>query len=264
MTLRITKVNNFEGTNTNVMKNSWLLLFLIISISCRSTVDISHTKNINFEPKSTGEIVKHTYYTLVYSEANEQAYWVYYQLTPENINGTQDRTDDFRPDPSVSTGSATMNDYKYSGYDRGHLCPAADMKQNKTAMSETFFLSNMSPQVPSFNSGIWSTLEEKVREWALEYNKLYVVTGPIFKNNLGFIGENKVTVPGFYYKVIYDGKNKMIGLILPNTSSTLSLSQFVVKVDEIEQQTGIDFFPELDDQLENQLEGEINVNNWGF
>ena len=166
------------------MKNYWLLSILILFFACRSTIDIPPNENISFEPKSSGEIVKHTYYTLAYSEENEQAFWVYYQLTPENINGTQARTDDFRPDPAVSTGSASLEDYKYSGYDRGHLCPAADMTQNKTAMSETFFLSNMSPKLSGFNSGIWSTLEGKVREWALQYNKLYVVTGPIFKNNL--------------------------------------------------------------------------------
>lgn len=246
------------------MKNCWLLSILMLFFACRSTVDLPSDENINFEPKSTGEIVKHTYYTLAYSEENEQAFWVYYQLTPENINGTQSRTDDFRPDPAVSTGSASLEDYKYSGYDRGHLCPAADMTQNKTAMSETFFLSNMSPQLSGFNSGIWSTLESKVREWALQYKKLYVVTGPIFNNNLGAIGVNQVTVPGFYYKVIYDGNNKMIGLILPNASSSLSLSQFVVTVDEIELKTGIDFFPELNDQLENQLEGTINTTNWSF
>jgi endonuclease G, mitochondrial len=85
-------------------------------------------------------------------------------LTPELINGSQDRTDDFRPDPAVSTASASLNAYKGSGYDRGHLCPAADMKLNQTSMSETFFLSNMSPQVEGFNRGIWSTLEDQVRE----------------------------------------------------------------------------------------------------
>jgi len=116
--------------------------------------------------------VKSSNIPIAYSKTNEQAFWVYYQLTPENINGTQDRTDDYRSDPSISTCSASLNDYENSGYDRGHLCPVAEMKQNKIAMSETFFLSNMSPQPPSFNSGLWSMLEAKVREWALENNKL--------------------------------------------------------------------------------------------
>ena len=190
---------------------------------------------------------------------------MYYQITPELINGSQARTDDFRPDPLVSTGSASLADYSGSGYDRGHLCPAADMKLNKTSMSETFYLSNMSPQVAGFNRGIWSMVEDQVRKWAIEFNGLDVATGPIFKDNLGTIGADKVTVPGYYYKVLYSEKKKiMIGLILPNASSSKSLDQFVVTVDEIEKETGIDFFSGLDDTLENHLEGSIITGSWDF
>jgi endonuclease G len=257
------KVNTFDII-ISTMKKIIFLLFFILSISCKSDSDVQPIQDQSLEPKSNGEIVKHAFYTLAYSEENEQAYWVYYELTPELINGVQSRTDDFRPDPLVSTGSASLADYSGSGYDRGHLCPAADMKLNKIAMSETFYLSNMSPQVAGFNRGIWSKMEDQVRKWALEYSKLYVVTGPIFKDNIGVIGVNKVTVPGYYYKVIYDGKNRMIGLILPNASSSKSLDQFVVKVDDIEQLTGIDFFSRLDDNLENQLEGSVSTTNWDF
>jgi len=245
------------------VKKILFLFILLISISCKSD-DTQPQQDQSLQPKSSGEIIKHTYYTLAYSEDNEQASWVYYELTPELINGNQSRTDDFRADPAVSTGSASLDDYKGSGYDRGHLCPAADMTLNHTSMSETFYLSNMSPQVAGFNRGIWSTLEDRVRKWVSEYSSVYVVTGPIFANNIGVIGENKVTVPGSYYKVIYSVKNGMIGLVLPNQSSTLKLNQFVVKVDDIEKQTGIDFFPGLDDKLENQLEGEIHTENWNF
>lgn len=244
------------------MRRLFFILLLILTFSCKEDMGVEPLVVGSLEPKSVGEIVKHTYYTLSYSEENEQAYWVYYELTPELINGTQSRTDDFRADPLVSTGSASLDDYKGSGYDRGHLCPAADMSLNKTSMSESFYLSNMSPQLAGFNRGIWSTLEDQVREWALSYSKLCVVTGPIFKDNIGVIGGNQVTVPGYYYKVLYDGNNKMIGLILPNASSSKSLDQFVVKVDDIEQQTGIDFFSGLDDSLENQLEGSVSNSSW--
>lgn len=245
------------------MKILLLFSFLFISLSCTKDKDIEPTIG-SLEPVSSGEIVKHTYYTLSYSEENEQAFWVFYELTPQLINGTQSRTDDFRADPMVSTGSASLADYSGSGYDRGHLCPAADMTLNKTSMSETFYLSNMSPQLAGFNRGIWSSLEEQVRKWALDYSKLYVVTGPIFKDNIASIGTNKVTVPGYFYKVLYDGKNRMIGFILPNASSSKSLVQFAVKVDEIEQKTGIDFFSGLNDKLENQLESSITTDNWSF
>jgi endonuclease G len=244
------------------MKNIFLLTFYILLISCKSEDDQLHA-NTGLEPKSAGEIIKHTYYTLAYSEENEQAYWVYYQLTPNLINGSQTRTDDFRADPAVTTGSATLEDYKGSGYDRGHLCPAADMTLNKTSMSETFYLSNMSPQVPVFNRGKWSTMEDQVRTWALAFDGLDVATGPIFEDNIGTIGVDKVTVPGYYYKVLYsESKKIMLGLILPNASSIKSLDQFVVPVDQIEKLTGIDFFPGLEDKLENQLEGTISLITW--
>lgn len=246
------------------MKRILLLLVLLLSLSCKSSDEVLPNDESGYQPKSAGEIVKHTYYTLAYSEENEQAYWVYYELTPEFINGGQSRTDDFRADPMVSTGSATLNDYKSSGYDRGHLCPAADMALNKTSMSESFYLSNMSPQVPGFNRGIWSTMEDQVRKWALSYQKLYVVTGPIFKDTKGTIGEDQVTVPGYYYKVLFDGKDKMIGLILPNASSSSKLDQFIVTVDEIEKETGVDFFPGLDDKIEDKLEGEVDQSRWSF
>lgn len=245
------------------MKILLLVSFLFLSLSCTKDKDIEPTIG-SLEPVSSGEIVKHTYYTLSYSEENEQAYWVYYELTPQLINGTQSRTDDFRADPMVSTGSASLADYSGSGYDRGHLCPAADMTLTKTSMSETFYLSNMSPQLAGFNRGIWSSLEDQVRKWALEYSKLYIATGPIFKDNIASIGANKVTVPGYFYKVLYDGKSRMIGFILPNASSSKSLVQFTIKVDEIEQKTGIDFFSGLDDKLENQLESSNNTDNWSF
>jgi endonuclease G len=245
------------------MKKIIFLLFIVLSISCKSDPDIQPNDNVSLEPKSNGEIIKHTYYTLAYSEENEQAFWIYYQLTSDLINGSQTRTDDFRADPAVTTGSATLEDYKGSGYDRGHLCPAADMTLNKTSMSETFYLSNMSPQVPGFNRGKWSTLEDQVRKWAFTFDGLDVATGPIFEDNIGTIGADKVTVPGYYYKVLYsESKKIMLGLILPNASSSKSLEQFVVTVDQIEQKTGIDFFSGLEDKMENKLEGSVSLIGW--
>lgn len=121
------------------MKHLPLLFVLVVF-----RIDIAFCQD-NLIPESKGEIIKHRYYTLAYSEENEQAYWVYYELTPSNVKGTAKRRDNFRPDPSVKTGSATLADYKNSGYDRGHLCPAADMRINTKAMSETFYMSNIVP-----------------------------------------------------------------------------------------------------------------------
>lgn len=239
----------------------FLLLFLC---SCSGDNKIIDQPAESIEPKSPGEIVEHTYYKLSYSEDNEQAYWIWYELDPAQINGMQDRTDDFREDPAVSSGSATLEDYKGAGYDRGHLCPAADMKLNKTAMSETFFLSNISPQKAGFNRGIWSKLESQVRKWALENGSIWIATGPIFKDDLDTIGPDSVTVPGYFYKICYSEKTGMIGLILPNASSSLSLDHFVATVDEIEKKTGIDFFSGLDDKSEEQMESAIDLGRWSF
>ena len=148
-------------------------------------------------------------------------------LGSANLTGKASRKNDFRVDPKISRWSATPDDYKRSGYDRGHLCPAADMSFNAKAMSETFYMSNMSPQVPMFNRGIWKELEEHVRNRARK-EKLYVVTGPIFKSNKGSIGKGKVTVPGYYYKLFYSpSKQQMIAYVLPNEESKRPLISFL-------------------------------------
>jgi endonuclease G len=156
-----------------------------------------------------------------------------------------------------------LADYKGSGYDRGHLCPAADMKLNEVSISETFFLSNMSPQDPSFNRGIWAKLESLVRDWCLIHDTLYIATGPVFKDNLGAIGADSVTIPGYFYKAIIDGsKMKTIAFVLPNAKSSNELSSFVITVDSLETLTGIDFFAGLPDQLEKDLESKADFSRW--
>ena len=216
-------------------------------------------------PKSTGELVKHRYYTLSYNEAHEQANWVHYRLNPAFLSGSAPRTNSFRPDPLVSTKSAQLSDYKGSGYDRGHLAPAADMKYNSVAMSESFYMSNMSPQNPSFNRGIWKRLESLVRGWGERF-EIYVSTaGVLGSDNLGAIGKNRVSVPYEYYKVIYaPDKNIMIGFLLSNTKQSGSLSSYTVSVDKIESLTGIDFFSELPDSVEEELESKTVLKNWDF
>ena len=216
------------------------------------------------QPKGKGVVVEHTYYSLSYIEEHEQPEWVYYLLTADMVKGEASRGDDFRPDAKVKTGSAELSDYKSSGYDRGHLCPAADMKQSDEAMSETFFMSNMSPQTPSFNRGVWARLEQKVRDWALADDSLYVVTGPVFIENIGAIGANKVTVLGFYYKVLYSPKrNKMQAFLLPNRDGLKAdWETYSVSVDLLEWLTGIDFYEAMADDVEAKLESENDYDSW--
>ena len=245
------------------MKEKFSTISILLLILCLSNKSFAQDL---LPTSTTGQIIKHTFYTLSYSEPNEQAECVYYELTPAFVNGSQPRKDEFRPDPMVSTGSAQLSDYRGSGYDRGHLCPAADMKLNATSMSETFFLSNMSPQDPSFNRGIWESLEATVRSWAITEGMIYVVTAGVLTSNKGKIGASGVTIPQYYYKVIYAPKcqGKMIALVLPNEKGTKQLPEYVVSVDYVESLTGIDFFPTLNDSIENALESHSDASLWTF
>ena len=213
------------------------------------------------------QIIFHTAYTLKYSEQHEQASWVAYTLKSSHTSGNVGRTNDFRIDYKVKTGSASLSDYKGSGYDRGHLAPAGDMKWSSTAMSESFYMSNMSPQKPGFNRGIWKKLEGSVRNWADDNGEIHVVTGPILTGSYPSIGSNQVSIPNYYYKVILDYKEpelKGIGFILLHEKSNSSLKSFAVSIDEVERRTGIDFYYSLPDEIENQIESSIDVSKWSF
>jgi len=215
---------------------------------------------------TTDEIVKHTFYTISFSKKDKQAEWVAYLLTRSMLTGQSERGNNFRPDPDVPSGSAQLSDYSKSGYDRGHLCPAGDMTFSDQAMSETFYLSNMSPQEPAFNRGIWKSLESLVREWAEEEDSIYIVTGGILSESKGTIGQDRVTVPSRFYKVIYDltGEKKMIAFILPNEKGTKPLQNYVVTVDSVQKITGINFFYCLPDSIQNKLENTSNISKWDF
>lgn len=211
-------------------------------------------------------IVQHTGYTLSYNEEHEQPNWVAYLLTADKVfSGMSDREDNFREDPSIPTGSATLADYRGSGYDRGHLIPAADQKWSAQAMDDSFFLSNMSPQTHSFNAGIWSKLESAVRTLAAQNQEICVVTGPVLTDGpYKTIGANKVSVPNSYYKVIldyYGPEKKAIGFVLAQDAKG-NLSAFAMTVDDVEALTGIDFFPLLSDSEESGLESAYDVSLW--
>jgi endonuclease G len=239
-----------------MIKEKYIYLFLFISFKLLAQ---------EYLPKPEGEIIRHKYYTLSYSEDHEQANWVHYRLNPTLLNGTTPRINSFKADPNVSTKSADLSDYKGSGYDRGHLAPAGDMKYNRESMIESFFMSNMSPQDPSFNRGIWRRLEETIREWGKSSEIFISTAGVLNIENLGSIGGNKVTIPSKYYKVIYSPKNNsMIGFLLSNKGSSSELKSYVVSVDSIESITGIDFFHELPNEIENRLESKFNLEDWRF
>ena len=229
---------------------------------------VKNDTNKYFLPTSTtGQIIHHEGYSLSYSEPHEQAEWVAYELKKVHLSRTNFKRPYFEIDETVKTGAAHWRNYKKSGYDRGHLCPAADRRYSKLAHDETFLTSNISPQKHDFNSGIWNTLEQKVRYWASKYDGVFVVTGGILNDVTKTIGDEKVAVPNQFYKVLIDnnsGKTKMIAFLMPHKDSNKPLYEFVVSVDEIEKLTGIDFFPELTDNIENKLEASSSYKGWSF
>jgi endonuclease G len=182
----------------------------------------------------------------------------------EAAYGKEGRSNEFLPDPLVESGSAVTQDYSRSGYDRGHLCPAGDFRHDRALEDETFYMSNMSPQMPDFNRGIWSDLENKVRSWVKKRGELIIITGPILKKGLPTIGRmNKIAVPEKFYKIIYDpATEEAIAFIFPNEGSVELVKSFTISIDELETMTGIDFFAKLPDSLEQKIEVNNNVDDW--
>ena len=252
------KSNDKKLLVNNVIQDS----LLEYSIKPVTVVNLEYPLTVNPE-----EIISHTGYSFLFSNTDKQAVWIAYQLTSEETIKLFNRSNKFTPDKSVKTGTANDNDYKGSGYDRGHLAPAADMGWSAKAMEESFYYSNMSPQKPSFNRGIWKQLEELVRDWAVQNEEIYIVTGGVLNDNLSSIGNNKVTVPKYYYKVILDYQEpsiKGIGFIIPNESSKEPLLRYAVTIDSVERFTGINFFYQLPDDQEKVIESTLSIKSWNW
>ena len=212
-------------------------------------------------------VIHHPGYSLAYDESSEQAAWVAYCLTAGETVARVERSNDFRSDPSVRSGSAAHSDYKGSGYDRGHLAPAADLAWSSASMSASFFYSNMSPQLPGFNRGIWKKIEELMRSWARAYDSVYVVTGPLYLEQRGSIGPNAVRIPSHYFKAVLTAgtdERKAIAFVLPNASSKASLSSFALPVDRLEAFLGRDLFAFLPDSEEHGLESTLCIPCWSW
>lgn len=239
-----------------------LMLTLLI---CLSSLLFAHDNLTVGTPGGCDQVVDRIGYALGYAERYEQAVWVQYHFTKaENQNKRHKRGDEFFPDPDIVTGSATLEDYKHPVYDRGHMAPAADMQFSPVAMKECFYLSNMSPQHRAMNAGIWADIEKFVRYTVNVEKDVYVITGPIFGKSPKTIGLSQVAIPDAYYKIIYDTTppEKMVAFIVPNNRSNQPIDTFVVTVDEVERQTGLDFFDALPKEKTDLLEGKVSPKAW--
>ena len=226
------------------------------------------------------QLVKHAALYLDYAEKYEVARWVAHIILPDIMLGTVTRTNDFRVDSSIKTGSSIEEDYylkkmkpdstyEYDGfgYDRGHLAPSADFRWSQTALSESYFYSNMTPQLPQFNREGWGELEDAIRGYIYRNptTQLYVVTGPVLNDSLQKIerGINKVSIPKYFWKIALDLKNqRAIGFIMPNTEITKPLQSFAVPISEVEQRTGLQFFTKLSPDVRKVIMDQKNIRDW--
>lgn len=191
--------------------------------------------------------------------------WVAWELTGAETKGDVPRTNKFFCDESVP-GCPEHYDYSYSGYDRGHMAPAGDMKWSKDAMAETFYMTNICPQAHKLNGGAWKKLEEKCRTWALVDSAIYIVCGPVLTDEpIEYIGDSKVFVPRRFFKVIaspHANPPRGIGFIMPNGNVPGGMQQAAVTIDEVERITGHDFFSSLPDDIENEIESQCKFHYW--
>ena len=244
------------------MKASFFLLILILFAK------VSFAQ-FNYLPSEIPghQVVSYTQFTLSYNELKEQADWVAYELDKNEVQMTEPRCNCFSKDNRILSGSATPDDYVNSGFDKGHLSPSEDNQLSAENNRESFLMSNMSPQLHRFNNGIWKQLEIWVRQKAVEFDTVYVVSGPVFINNLGTIGKDSVTVPGYFYKALLrfeNGSPKTIAFLIPQIGAVGELKDYIVPVNALESLTGIDFFPALNDSVENNVESRDNSSQWGL
>ena len=209
--------------------------------------------------------IEHIGYTTSYNSTLLIPNWVAYCLTEIEVEGTYPRPKiKFEPDPLVKGKSAEHKDYTNSGYTRGHMAPAADMNWSEQAMYESFYLSNICPQIAELNCGVWERLENRCRSLARE-SDVYICCGPLMENYPKRIGVNKVAVPSGFFKVLCmkrKGKWQAIGFMFPNVACKGSMFDFVCSVDEIETITGHNFFHSLPDDLEDSIESKFMIKNW--
>ena len=213
-------------------------------------------------------IVRHTGYTLSYNKEHNTPNWSAWCLTAEHTDGPVPRGKKFWDDPAIPTPyRVTYYDYKESGYDRGHMCPAGDMKWSEEAMHDCFYMSNMCPQMGTLNSGAWNRLEAKCREWAIREGALYIVCGPVYDNKrherIGI--EHAIDVPEGFFKAILSlkkGEEKAIAFYFYNDESRQSYKTATLSVDEAEELTGLDLFCALEDSLEQRLEQTNNLRDF--
>jgi endonuclease G len=245
-----------------------LPFFFLLSLSCAHGANHPPVPPDSALDSGSEFRITRKFYELSYNPDHKVANWVSYSLETSQLKDCVKRNDAFKPDPLILTGSPQLADYKGSGFDRGHMLPAGDMKFDAEAMRDTFYLSNIAPQPPSFNRGFWAHLEALVRAWAQKYEKIWIVTGPILHPGLPQIGKkNLISVPEEFYKVIIrkEGSSyKGIGFLVKTVLPWPTPVAYSVEIDQVERESGQDFFPFLSSSQEPETEGHVDQNDWDF
>lgn len=255
------------------IRNLTLLLLAFYSFTAFSQVPARNSWNKIELPAITQKdslLIEHTGFMLSYNLDTNCPNWVAWDLTEEEAYSTQfKRSNDFRGDSNVPPLHRVEGyDYKQTGFDRGHMCPAGDMKWNADAMSECFLMSNICPQIPVLNQQWWEHLESACRRWASQEGCVYICCGPIYdkQSEARYIGEEvNIRVPNAFFKVIVSlrqGKEKGIGFYYKNDDSRQTMEGAALSIDQVEELTGYDFFAKLPDEIENRIETQNKLSSW--
>ncbi|MCR4829510.1 MAG: DNA/RNA non-specific endonuclease [Bacteroidales bacterium] len=229
----------------------------------------SVVQHLEYPAISTSEdIYEYLGFTSSYNHTTLVPDWVAYELTSEELEGTYTSTSNFSRDPQVQGRQASREDYSWSGWDKGHLCPKADLKWSEKAWWESHYFTNVCPQNHDFNAGPWNKLENKVRHWAQQYGQVYVVCGPIFDScQYGTIGNAMVSIPDAFFKalLIPQGDSyQAIAFIMENHEGRQDIRASAMSVNDLETKINRDLFPALDDSIEESVEETVSWRYWGL
>ena len=230
--------------------------FLIsLLFACVACLPLAAQRDASFPVIRNGDIIVHHYgHSLCYNPEAMIPAWTAYTLYAGDMEGDAVRPARFSPDPAPELAGyplAEHGHYSRSGWVRGHMVPAGDLKYDQQAMNDSFLTTNVCPMDMGFNNGIWKRLEEKVRKLAVQFDHVYIITGPILgENRFGKVGESDILVPDAFYKALlvpYKGSYLSIGFLLPNEAAPkgAKLKDYTVTVAELESRTGLIFFASL-------------------
>lgn len=211
------------------------------------------------------QIRDYTGFRVSFNKDRRTPNWVAWELSGARTEGPSKRSNRFWQDYSVE-GCSSVDDYRKSGFDRGHMCPAAEQKWSEEAMRDCFVFANICPQDRALNSGAWNALENKERAWAKRDSAIVIIAGPIYDRSAGerSIG-NGVRVPDAFFKILaapWIDKPRGIAFVYPNMHSPGNMQTYVMTIDQVEKITGYDFFEKLPDDLENEIESKASFREW--